>query len=39
MDEAVSSAKDVKAKLDALAGTVKVDLPGGSAAPSAAPAA
>jgi exonuclease VII large subunit len=39
MDEAVSSAKDVKAKLDALAGTVKVDLPGGSAAPSAAPTA
>jgi exonuclease VII large subunit len=38
MDEAVSTAKDVKAKLDTLAGTVKVDLPGGSAAPSAAPA-
>jgi hypothetical protein len=37
MDEAVSSAKQVKAKLDTLAGTVKVDLPGGSAAPSAAP--
>ena len=38
MDEAVSTAKDVKAKLDSLVGTVKVDLPEGSAAPSAAPA-
>ncbi|MGA2343669.1 MAG: hypothetical protein ABSG29_10805, partial [Steroidobacteraceae bacterium] len=38
MDEAVSTAKDVKAKLDTLAGTVKIDLPGGGAAPSAAPA-
>jgi hypothetical protein len=38
MDEAVSSAKDVKAKLDTLAGAVKLDLPGGGAAPSAAPA-
>jgi len=38
MDEAVSSAKDVKAKLDTLVGTVKVDLPEGSAAPPAAPA-
>jgi exonuclease VII large subunit len=38
MDEAVSAAKDAKAKLDTLAGTLKVDLPGGSAAPSAAPA-
>jgi hypothetical protein len=32
LDEAVSTAKDVKAKLDALAGTVKADLPGGAAA-------
>jgi hypothetical protein len=38
MDEAVSTAKEVKAKLETLAGTVKVDLPGGTAAPSAAPA-
>jgi|SRR5579859_1359374 len=38
MDEAVSTAKDVKGKLDALASTLKVDLPGGSASPSAAPA-
>jgi hypothetical protein len=38
MDEAVSAAKDAKAKLDTLAGTLKVDLPGGGAAPSAAPA-
>jgi hypothetical protein len=38
MDEAVSAAKDAKAKLDALAGTLKVDLPAGGAAPSAAPA-
>ena len=38
MDEAVSTAKDVKAKLDTLVVTVKVDLPEGSAAPSAAPA-
>jgi hypothetical protein len=33
MDEAVSTAKDVKTKLDALAGTLKVDLPAGGAAP------
>jgi len=38
MDEAVSTAKGVKAKLDTLVVTVKVDLPEGSAAPSAAPA-
>ena len=38
MDEAVSAAKDAKAKLDTLAGTLKVDLPAGGAAPSAAPA-
>ena len=39
MDEAVSAAKDVKGKLDALAGMLlKVDLPAGGAAPSAAPA-
>jgi hypothetical protein len=38
MDEAVSTAKDVKGKLDALAGTLKVDVAGGSAPPSAAPA-
>ena len=38
LDEAVSTAKDVKGKLDTLAGTLKVDLPGGSASPSAAPA-
>jgi len=38
MDEAVATAKDVKGKLDTLAGTLKVDLPGGDAAsPSAAP--
>ena len=38
MDQAVSTAKDAKAKLDTLAGTLKVDLPGGGAAPSEAPA-
>ena len=38
MVEAVSAAKDAKAKLDTLAGTLKVDLPAGGAAPSAAPA-
>jgi hypothetical protein len=38
MDEAVSAAKDVKGKLDALAGTHKVDLPSSGAAPSAPPA-
>ena len=38
MDEAVSAAKDAKAKLDTLAGTLMVDLPAGGAAPSAAPA-
>jgi hypothetical protein len=38
MEEAVSAAKDAKAKLDALAGTLKVDLPAGGATPSAAPA-
>jgi hypothetical protein len=38
MDEAVSAAKDVKAKLDSLAGVLKVDLPSGGVAPSAAPA-
>jgi exonuclease VII large subunit len=39
MDEAVSAAKGAKAKLDTLAGTLKVDLPEGGAAPSAAPTA
>jgi hypothetical protein len=38
MDEAVSAAKDAKAKLDALAGSLKAELPSGGAAPSAAPA-
>jgi exonuclease VII large subunit len=38
MDEAVSAAKDAKAKLDTLAGTLKVELPSSGAAPSAAPA-
>ncbi len=38
MDEAVSAAKDAKAKLDTLAGALKVDLPASGAAPSAAPA-
>ena len=39
LDEAVSSAKDAKSKLEAVAGTLKVDLPGAAgAAPSAAPA-
>ena len=38
MNEAVSAAKDAKAKLDTLAGTLKVELPAGGAAPSAAPA-
>jgi hypothetical protein len=38
MDEAVSAAKDAKAKLDTLAGTLKVELPAGGAAPPAAPA-
>jgi hypothetical protein len=38
LDEAVSAAKGAKAKLDTLAGTLKVDLPAGGAAPSAAPA-
>jgi hypothetical protein len=39
MDEAVSSAKDVKARLESLAGTLKVDLPAPGSAPAAAPAA
>jgi hypothetical protein len=39
MDEAVSSAKSVKGKLDTLAATVKADVPGGAAAPTAAPPA
>jgi hypothetical protein len=38
MDEAVSAAKGAKAKLDTLAGTLKVDLPSSGTAPSAAPA-
>jgi len=33
LDEAVSSAKDVKTKLEALAGTLKVELPAAGAAP------
>jgi hypothetical protein len=38
MDEAVSAAKDAKAKLDTLAGTLKVDLPSGGAPTAPAPA-
>ena len=38
MDEAVSAGKDAKAKLDTLAGTLKVDIPASGAMPSAAPA-
>jgi hypothetical protein len=37
MDEAVSTAKDVKTKLETLAGSLKVDLPAAGSAPSAAP--
>lgn len=37
LNEAVSTAKDVKSKLDTLAGTLKVDIPGAATAPSAAP--
>jgi hypothetical protein len=33
MDEAVSAAKDVKAKLDGLAGNLKMDLPAPAPAP------
>jgi hypothetical protein len=36
LDEAVSTAKEVKAKIDALATTVKADLPAAAAAPAAA---
>jgi hypothetical protein len=38
MDEAVSAAGDAKARLDTLAVALKVELPAGGAAPSAAPA-
>ena len=38
LDEAVSTAKDVKAKVEALAATLKLDLPASTAAPAAAPA-
>jgi hypothetical protein len=38
MDEAVSAAKDAEAKLDTLAGTLKIDLPSSGAGPSPAPA-
>ncbi len=37
LDEAVSAAKDAQAKLESLASTLKVDLPGAGAGPSAAP--
>jgi len=39
LDEAVSTAKDVKAKVEALAGSLKLDLPPPGAAPAAAPPA
>ncbi len=38
MDEAVSAAKDARAKLDTVAGTLKIDLPSGGAPPPATPA-
>lgn len=37
LDEAVSTAKDVKAKIEALAASLKLDLPAAGAAPAAAP--
>jgi hypothetical protein len=37
LDEAVSSAKDVKAKIESLASSLKVELPASAAAPAAAP--